>query len=132
MQSNVEVPGVPAITMDTYQRQAMTTCMDSCRNDIYMLTGLSAEVGELFDKVAKLKRSGKLKVIDDNIVFTTSDMSVKTELLRQFQNEIGDILWFVSGVSSMLGLSLNEVAFSNLRKLQARKKSGTIETHTDH
>lgn len=132
MQSNVEVPGVPAMTMDTYQKQAMTTCMDSCRNDIYMLTGLSAEVGELFDKVAKLKRSGKLKVIDDNIVFTTSDMSVKTELLRQFQNEIGDILWFVSGVSSMLGLSLNEVAFSNLRKLQARKKSGTIETHTDH
>lgn len=132
MQSKVEVPGVPAITMDTYQRQAMTTCMDSCRNDVYMLTGLSAEVGELFDKIAKLKRAGKLKVIDDDIVFTTSDMSVKTELLRQFQNEIGDILWFVSGVSSMLGLSLNEVAFSNLRKLQMRKKSGTIETHTDH
>lgn len=132
MQSKVEVPDVPAITMDTYQRQAMTTCMDSCRNDVYMLTGLSAEVGELFDKIAKLKRAGKLKVIDDDIVFTTSDMSVKTELLRQFQNEIGDILWFVSGVSSMLGLSLNEVAFSNLRKLQMRKKSGTIETHTDH
>lgn len=132
MQSSVEVPDVPAITMDTYQRQAMTTCMDSCRNDVYMLTGLSAEVGELFDKIAKLKRAGKLKVIDDDIVFTTSDMSVKTELLRQFQNEIGDILWFVSGVSSMLGLSLNEVALLNLRKLQARKKSGTIETHTDH
>lgn len=132
MQSKVEVPDAPAITMDTYQRQAMTTCMDSCRNDVYMLTGLSAEVGELFDKIAKLKRAGKLKVIDDDIVFTTSDMPVKTELLRQFQNEIGDILWFVSGVSSMLGLSLNEVAFSNLRKLQARKKSGTIETHTDH
>lgn len=132
MQSKVEVPDVPAITMDTYQRQAMTTCMDSCRNDVYMLTGLSAEVGELFDKIAKLKRAGKLKVIDDDIVFTTSDISVKTELLRQFQNEIGDILWFVSGVSSMLGLSLNEVAFSNLRKLQMRKKSGTIETHTDH
>lgn len=132
MQSKREMPDVPAITMDTYQRQAMTTCMDSCRNDVYMLTGLSAEVGELFDKVAKLKRAGKLKVIDDDIVFTTSDMSVKMELLRQFQNEIGDILWFVSGVSSMLGLSLNEVAFSNLRKLQMRKKSGTIETHTDH
>lgn len=132
MQSKVEVPGVPAITMDTYQRQAMTTCMDSCRNDVYMFTGLSAEVGGLFDKIAKLKRAGKLKVIDDDIVFTTSDMSVKTELLRQFQNEIGGILWFVSGVSSMLGLSLNEVAFSNLRKLQARKKAGTIETHTDH
>lgn len=132
MQSKVEVPDAPAITMDTYQKQAMTTCMDSCRNDVYMLTGLSAEVGELFDKIAKLKRAGKLKVIADDIVFTTSDMSVKTELLRQFQNEIGDILWFVSGVSSMLGLSLNEVAFSNLRKLQTRKKSGTIETHTDH
>lgn len=132
MQSKVEVPDAPAMTMDTYQRQAMTTCMDSCRNDVYMLTGLSAEVGELFDKIAKLKRAGKLKVIDDDIVFTTSDMSVKTELLRQFQSEIGDILWFVAGVSSMLGLSLNEVAFSNLRKLQARKESGTIETHTDH
>ena len=131
MQSKVEVPDVPAITMDTYQRQAMETCM-GCRNDVYMLTGLSAEVGELFDKIAKLKRARKLKVVNDDIVFTTSDMSVKTELLRQFQNEIGDILWFVSGVSSMLGLSLNEVAFSNLRKLQAGKKSGTIETHTDH
>ena len=39
--------------LNEYQQQAMTTCMDSCENDTYMLFGLMAEVGEIADKIAK-------------------------------------------------------------------------------
>lgn len=33
------------MTLNEYQKLAMTTCMESCKNDTYMLFGLMAEVG---------------------------------------------------------------------------------------
>lgn len=33
------------MTLNEYQERAMTTCMESCKNDTYMLFGLMAEVG---------------------------------------------------------------------------------------
>ena len=41
------------MTLNEYQKLAMTTCMESCKNDTYMLFGLMAEVGEVADKIAK-------------------------------------------------------------------------------
>ena len=40
--------------------------------------------------------------------------------------ELGDVLWFVSGICNVLGLSLEDVAEANLAKLAERKKNGTI------
>lgn len=38
------------MTLNEYQHRAMSTCMDSCNNIAYMLTGLNAEIGEVNDK----------------------------------------------------------------------------------
>ena len=35
------------MTIQHYQDRAMSTCMDTCMNPVYMLMNLGAEVGEL-------------------------------------------------------------------------------------
>lgn len=45
--------------LNEYQEKAMSTCMESCENDAYMLLNLVAEVGEYAGKMAKLIRKGK-------------------------------------------------------------------------
>lgn len=47
------------MTLNEYQQKAMSTCMESCENDAYMLLNLVAEVGEYAGKMAKLIRKGK-------------------------------------------------------------------------
>lgn len=44
--------------LNQYQAKAMETCVEKSANTAYMLTGLSAEVGEVNDKVAKWIRKG--------------------------------------------------------------------------
>ena len=44
--------------MNQYQAKAMETCVEKSANTAYMLTGLTAEVGEINDKVAKWIRKG--------------------------------------------------------------------------
>ena len=41
------------MTIQHYQDRAMSTCMDTCMNPVYMLMNLGAEVGELQGKIAK-------------------------------------------------------------------------------
>lgn len=55
--------------LNEYQRRAMLTCMPSCANVSYMLTGLTAEVGEVNDKVAKAIRKGYLSLIRNDIAW---------------------------------------------------------------
>lgn len=44
------------MTLNNYQDKAMTTCLASCKNEVYAINGLQAEVGEIADKVAKWVR----------------------------------------------------------------------------
>lgn len=55
--------------LNEYQIRAMSTCMDSCNNVAYMLTGLNAECGEINDKIAKAIRRGHMMMTDNGIVF---------------------------------------------------------------
>lgn len=118
------------MTLNEYQKQAMTTCMPSSENFSYMFLNLVGEVGEFASKVAKSIRKGnaeishsKLSRIGDTDMLATQDEELK--------KEAGDILWQLSGVCSVMGWSLNEVAQMNLDKLAARKKAGTIVGNGD-
>lgn len=64
------------MTLNDYQDKAMTTCLASCKNEVYAINGLQAEVGEIADKVAKWVRKGICRIDNNHLVFNTSDEEV--------------------------------------------------------
>ena len=114
--------------MKEYQKGAMSTCMESCNNVAYMLTGLTAEVGEVNDKIAKAIRKGKIRIEKNQLTFRNCDSDAMCD---EIAKELGDCLWFVSSLASVLGYTLEEIAQMNLDKLAARKAVGTIDGNGD-
>lgn len=114
--------------LNEYQKKAMSTCLPSCNNFAYMSLGLVSEVGELAGKVAKAVRKEEIMLEQNEIFYDGSHPAnaAGCELQKGLIGEIGDVLWFVSGICEVLGLSLEDVADANLVKLAERKKNGTI------
>lgn len=110
----------------------MTTCMDSCDNMSYMLLNLVGEVGEFASKVAKHIRKRKA-VIDRNRFITEQGYGVMTEQdIIDLRKEAGDCLWQLSGLCSVMGWNLEEVAAENLDNLASRKQRGVIDGYGDN
>lgn len=129
-----------SMELKIYQKKAMDTCMPSCENFSYMMLNLVGEVGELAGKVAKGIRKGDLVIgvseitgeVKGNDLIPQMSFAEWTYSQDDLMSEAGDILWQLSGLCTIMGWSLEEVAKMNLEKLAKRKKSGTIETHEDH
>ena len=100
--------------LNHYQRESRKTALypKVGRNTVYPTLGLVGEAGEVADKVKKILRD-KEGVFDED-----SKESIKLEL--------GDVLWYISQLSSELGYELEDVANSNLKKLSDRKNRGKI------
>lgn len=110
--------------LNEYQEKAMTTCMPSSNNFSYMFLNLVGEVGELASKVAKSIRKEQNRIeYNDLLVTPTND--------EELQKEAGDILWQLSGLCTVMGWKLEDIAQQNLDKLQARKAVGTIDGNGD-
>lgn len=118
--------------LNKYQTYAMSTCLPACENEVYMLNGLTAEVGEVNDLVAKWVRKGVARIDNNRLVFNTSDENIRKEYVMALLKEIGDCAWFLVGLAHVLGHDFNTVCELNIDKLANRKKEGTIITHTDH
>lgn len=114
--------------LNEYQQKAMSTCMPTSSNYVYMAEGLVGEVGEFMSKVVKGIKKGNL-MITNNQIFITDTMAEETE--KGLIAELGDVLWFVSGIASVLGYSLEDVAKRNINKLAQRKQNGTIDGSGD-
>ena len=116
-----------SMELNEYQEKAMSTCLPSCDNFAYMSLGLVSEVGELAGKVAKAVRKEEIILFGNDLYcgLKTPEDGGK-ELHKGLIGELGDVLWFVSGICNVLGLSLEDVADANLAKLAERKKNGTI------
>ena len=110
--------------LNEYQKKAMTTCMASSNNFSYMFLNLVGEVGEFASKVAKAIRK------EENCI-EFNDLGVTVTNNEEFQKEAGDILWQLSGLCTVMGWSLEEIAQQNLDKLAARKAAGTIDGNGD-
>lgn len=128
------------MTLDEYQNRAMTTCLERSRNIIYMLLNLQAEVGEFSGKLAKHLRKGKayFKVGDEYIDLGTY-LTHNEERLRidnqeedDLRKEAGDVLWQLSGLCSVMGWKLEDIAQDNLDKLLSRKERGVIDGNGDN
>lgn len=84
-------------------------------SQVFGLVGESGEVAEKFKKLIRDK-DGKISEAD------------KQEIVK----ELGDILWYVNSVSSLLGSSLEEVATKNLQKVLSRKERGVTRGSGDN
>ena len=124
--------GMKELTLNEYQRKAMTTCMNSSNNMVYMLMGLCEEVGELQGKFSKAVRKGLLEANHYNQFVPTEGNRGKLDDLRNaIKAEAGDVAWMLAGFCEVMGWSLEEVCQMNLDKLQARKAIGTIDGNGD-
>ena len=106
--------------LNDYQRESRKTALypDVGSNVIYPTLGLVGEAGEVADKVKKILR-------DKNGVFDKDSRDA-------IKFELGDVLWYISQLSSELGYELEEVASTNLHKLISRKLRGKIKGSGDN
>ena len=106
--------------LNDYQRESRKTALypEVGTNAIYPTLGLVGEAGEVADKVKKVLR-------DKNGVFDKDSRDA-------IKFELGDVLWYISQLSSELGYELEDVANSNLHKLNDRKNRGKISGSGDN
>ena len=121
------------MTLKEYQAKAMTTCMDSSKNPLYMLLMTGEEVGELQGKFSKAIRKGWISFDDNQIKvhFEKCELYDLKEWFNLVKKELGDCLWGLAGLCEVMGWSLEDVAQMNLDKLAARKAVGTIDGNGD-
>lgn len=119
------------MTLEEYQSKAMSTCTESSDNFAYMSLGLVAEVGELCGKVAKHIRKKKA-VINGNYLGDDGDEGLTQEDYEAIKAEVGDVAWFVAGICSTMGWSLEDICQGNLNKLADRQKRNVIVGEGDN
>lgn len=121
------------LTLNEYQGMAMTMCMRTSNNAMYMLGNLCAEIGEAWGKIAKAQRHGVI-TIDSNgkIYCVDGKLDEYAILMAEVKMELGDVAWQLAGTCSVFGWSLDEVCQANLQKLQSRKQRGVIDGSGDN
>jgi NTP pyrophosphatase (non-canonical NTP hydrolase) len=115
--------------LNEYQKRAMTTCTNSSRNFAYMMLNLVGEVGEFAGKVAKWVRIEKVEITENQVGYYGGKSENDVTELRK---EAGDILWQLSGLCSVMGWCLEDVAQENINKLADRKKRNVIVGEGDN
>ncbi len=93
--------------MEEYQELAFKTALETAKNPAYMVSNLTSEAGEVAGKYAKWIRDG---ILDE----------------EGMQKEVGDVLWQIAGLSTVMGWSLADLASKNLQKLAQRQINNTL------
>jgi NTP pyrophosphatase (non-canonical NTP hydrolase) len=105
---------MPPLDFARYQDEAAVTG-GAVRGDhpiVYPTLGLANEAGEVAGKVKKIFRDRGGVVTDDDRAALTL--------------ELGDVLWYMAELCTQLGISLEDVAASNIEKLRGRQARGTL------
>ena len=121
------------MTLEEYQERAMTTCLPTSENFSYMALNLVGEVGELCSKVAKAIRKKQMEIKDnDLLMYSQGDYEAAWDREMEMRKEAGDILWQLSGLCTVMGWNLEDIARQNLDKLADRKRRGQIDGSGDN
>lgn len=96
-----------------------------------MMLNLVGEVGELASKVAKAIRKEEATIDYRGDLRHPSTRRIDDELEEAMQKEVGDVLWQLAGLCSVMGWDLNEIAQMNLDKLASRQQRGVIDGNGD-
>ncbi|MBK8465158.1 MAG: nucleoside triphosphate pyrophosphohydrolase family protein [Chloracidobacterium sp.] len=96
------------MNFEEYQTEASQTALYPRRlsNLEYPTLGLAGEAGEVANIVKKIQR-------DHGGV-------INEEIRAKLQDELGDVLWYISACADELGLTLTEIAEFNVNKLAKR------------
>ena len=106
------------MNLNEYQEKARKYDFFEQTNDlmtpgfIAKVLGLAGEAGEIADKFKKIIRD--------------EDSKISPEAKIALKKELGDVLWYVATVSRYLEISLEDVAESNLSKLESRLERGAL------
>lgn len=101
--------------LSEYQKRALETDhsagVDTVSADFFaIILGLAGEAGEVSEKFKKIYWHKKGKWDDED--------------KKAIAKELGDMLWYVSSISSHIGIPLEDIARANLEKLKDRVKRG--------
>lgn len=120
------------LSLNKYQELAMTTCMETSRNPLYMLLMLGEEMGELQGKFSKAIRKGWIRFENNNLKFTNKATIQECQEWEDLVlKEIGDLMWGLAGLCYVMGWKFEDAGQTNLDKLSARKAIGTIDGDGD-
>jgi NTP pyrophosphatase (non-canonical NTP hydrolase) len=107
------------MTFKEYQENTKKTAVyDKKYRFIYPPLGLAGEAGEVAEKFKK--------------AFRDNDGVITEERKEEISKELGDVLWYVSQISTELDLDMGEVAKKNLEKLFSRKNRGKLSGDGDN
>jgi len=108
------------MNFEEYQKKSRKTAIypDKGNNFVYPVLGLIGESGEVAEKIKKVIR-------DRNGVFSE-------EQRQEIKKELGDVLWYLAQIATELGLSLDEIAVFNIKKLESRKKRNKLHGNGDN
>ena len=114
-------------TFEEYQKEAVRLKISlnkfrerfpNVEEDVVKLVGLSYDglgLGEAGEVQGKIK-----KIIRDNGGIITPEAS------EEIKKELGDTLWYIASMCDNLGITLTDVANSNIEKLHDRQKRGVL------
>lgn len=108
---------------DEYQRQSAATDTTTGDEDqrfrmMYFSMGLAGETGEVVEKLKKVVRNDGGELSQEK----------KSEIAK----ELGDVLWYLSQLASLVDHPFSKVAELNIQKLSDRKDRGVIKSEGDN
>lgn len=115
METNKNLKMDTGLSLNAYQQEASKYGV--YETDHYPFYGLAEEVGELLGLVAKAERG------DDMVKRYGSSEAFRDAIIK----ELGDILWQLQEICTIIKVPLEYVARTNLDKLKNRKSRGVIK-----
>jgi len=108
------------MNFEEYQKLSRRTAIypDKDNNFVYVTLGLVGEAGEIAEKIKKIFRDNN-GILDEE----------RKQILKK---ELGDVLWYLAQLSTELGLSLDDIACFNIKKLSSREQRGTLHGDGDN
>jgi NTP pyrophosphatase (non-canonical NTP hydrolase) len=106
--------------INEYQENAkLTSVYPKEYSIIYPTIGLAGECGEVCEKIKK-------QIRDKNSDFLNEVF--KKDIIK----ELGDVLWYVAILASDLNITMEEIAYTNILKLNERKNNNKINGNGDN
>lgn len=106
---------------DEYQKLAQQTAHkhpDPLMDKTIWVLGISGEASEIAEKWKKIVAYDDAEITDEK----------KADLAK----EMGDVLWYLAAFAESLGLSFQDIADENIKKVLSRKERGVTKGRGDN